>query len=882
MSRQTSISKFLKQYCGSPLISTAIQILNADAIVLTWYLHDLLHFVIHDDETKDPIEIDIQFEGNEIVCIPEIMTSEYLAACMLYQRLGHLPQEELEMGKIYTREGMIKRVLEERQERANKAQYRVKLGSYKYGPHLLIDEKNITYDVTIWDFEKKQGYISNIDWQTNKLATTKHIIFLVDYINHKTPPFRFRGQGSQFIEITLDPIRNYKLTWKHQGKLSEARKRILFSIFGNETHLDLNEVISKLDEIRRLESESDFLVRQEIFNKIEEYYDRTFLQKMSIELLAGQQDYSFINASLYPYQKKGIEFCLFKKAAILADEMGLGKTIQAISIAILKRKYFSFQRTLIICPSSVKYQWKNEIEKFTNEKAVVIDGPRSKRKYEYFSTEYFFYITNYETVIRDKSIINAVNFDFIILDEAQRIKNYETKTSQSITTLNKKHGLIITGTPIENKLVDLYSIVLFLDKYMITPLWEFSYKHCIFDTSSKNRINGYYNLQELRDNLKDLILRREKREVLKDLPSLTQQDIYIKLHQEQSYLHNGFASRLAMILSKPFKTPYDYDQIIRLLTNMRRVCNSTYLIDRVSNFSSKLGELEHILIDQLNIGNNNLKVIIFSEWLESLMLIENLLTHHKIGYTKLTGKVSAKNRNALITEFEKNPGCKVFLSTEAGGAGLNLQVADTLINFEIPWNPAKKNQRIGRIDRLGQRAKKLHVFNLICNDSIEMDISAGLLLKQSLFDSVLNESSDTEIVDFSKQGRAQFIKNLEEIILSKEKQYEEEILINDRMVNLEISSTDENEDEVVFSHPQADHEDERTTGSTPEHDIKEGDSVSGTEKYEKMEEVMNKGMAFLAGMFEMATGQQMESLEGNSIKVDKETGEITMKFKLKL
>jgi len=197
-----------------------------------------------------------------------------------------------------------------------------------------------------------------------------------------------------------------------------------------------------------------------------------------------------------------------------------------------------------------------------------------------------------------------------------------------------------------------------------------------------------------------------------------------------------------------------------LLANMRMVCDSTYLIDDQTNDSPKLSELQTILIDQLDVPNNNAKIIIFSEWVKVHKLIGKLLRDNNIGFVELNGSIPVKSRGELIRKFETNPQYKVFLSTEAGGTGLNLQVADTVINFELPWNPAKKNQRIGRINRLGQKSSKLTVYNLITRNSIEQQIASGLLVKQSLFDGVLGDDTGINSVDFSTKGRSQFIQQL--------------------------------------------------------------------------------------------------------------------------
>jgi len=362
----------------------------------------------------------------------------------------------------------------------------------------------------------------------------------------------------------------------------------------------------------------------------------------------------------------------------------------------------------------------------------------------------------------------------------------------------------------------------------------------------------YTNLQELKERISPILLRRTKKEVISQLHNLSEITIPVSMHPKQKELHASFAQGVASILHKKFKTSFDWQKLTMLLQSMRMVCNSTYLIDGETNFSPKLIELKDVLFEKLDMSNNKRKIIIFSEWTKSNKLIGDLLRENNIGFTELNGKVPVKKRQALIEEFEQNENCRVFLSTEAGGAGLNLQVADSVINFELPWNPAKKNQRIGRIDRLGQKNKNLTVINFLTTQSIEMKIASGLMAKQELFDNVLNNDSKTQTVDFSDKGRAQFLQELE---LSMQEFTKEEI-VEEELTDLIT------EDEAI-----------QTTSEQKQ------SNAERVKKLEEMETVMNKGMEFLSGMFKMATGNDLNS-DGNKIEIDKETGEVVMRFKM--
>jgi superfamily II DNA/RNA helicase len=318
---------------------------------------------------------------------------------------------------------------------------------------------------------------------------------------------------------------------------------------------------------------------------------------------------------------------------------------------------------------------------------------------------------------------------------------------------------------------------------------------------------------------------------------------------------------------------------------MRMVCDSTYLIDEETNVSPKMDKLKEILFEKLDLNNTDRKIIIFSEWVKMHKLIGQMLRENKIGFAELNGKVPVKSRGDLIKKFENNPECKIFLSTEAGGSGLNLQVADILINFELPWNPAKKNQRIGRIDRLGQKSNKLTIYNLITRYSIEQQIAAGLLVKQSLFDGVLDSSSKTNYVDFSSKGRSQFIEQLEAFINQIETEEITSDTSHEKITEQEkglIESfepeyfEDEDVDKLQLSIP---FESENTDTSQTKSESQKTSPTEIESKAVELEQVMNSGMQFLAGMFKMATGKEL-GLEGQQVKVNKETGEVTMTFKL--
>ena len=842
------------------------------------------------DGVKD-YDVDIHIENDEIFARINKKDQgwNHIAIAALMELADELrrqltsPRTE---GKKYTREGMIKRVMAERMEKANNAEYRIEFADNVYGEHILTNERGVKYRITLRDFENETGYVDNMDLRTNKLGTTKHIMFAFKKLKSDKELFNSLGKTYPFVEIYLDPLNDYKITWFYPHELDSEVVTFLTKYFGDEHVFPEERVLEFLGFIREADRYKQILIRPEVLEKVEKAYNQQALEEIR---QTHQLDFSLIRADLFPYQKEGIEFAVFREGAIIADDMGLGKTVQAIGAAVIKKEIFDFKRTLVICPASLKEQWKKEIERFSNEQAVIVEGLPENREKIYRTATAYFLILNYETVLRDSTAINKYQTDFIILDEAQRIKNYATKTANAIKSLHKNHSLVITGTPIENRLIDLYSIVGFIDPYFLAPLWEFSYQHCLFDEKMRNKITGYYNLTELKERLQAILIRREKRNVLKELPNISEMDVPVEMHPLQADYHASFAKGIATILSKKFITPFDMQKLMLLLSKMRMVCDSTYLVDYETNYSPKLEELKDILFEKLDINTNGKKVIIFSEWVRMNHLIGKMLRENDVGFAELSGRIPVKHRGKLIQKFEENTDCRVFLSTEAGGSGLNLQVADTVINFELPWNPAKKNQRLGRIDRLGQKSSNLTVISFITRNSIEERIATGLLLKQNLFDGVLDSESTTDFVDFSEKGRSQFLKQLESVIAGIESEIEAE---KDMLDVGGVDTTEQEQLKATVDSVVAEPADEKTGArdekeldraarpeAKPAQQAQPEPQQVDQEQLAAMEQVMNQGMGFLSGLYKMATGKDLSSKE-QKIEIDKETGEVVMRFKL--
>ena len=432
--------------------------------------------------------------------------------------------------------------------------------------------------------------------------------------------------------------------------------------------------------------------------------------------------------------------------------MGLGKTIQALAASELLHQLFNIGKVLIVTPTSLKHQWQAEIEKFTSKSVCVVEGMNAERA-RLYRAESFYKVINYEVVFRDTDSIKAWAPDLIILDEAQRIKNWSTRTAKSVKLLESTFAVVLTGTPLENKIEELHSIMEFIDRLHLGPLYRFVHNHRIVDNVGK--VTGYRHLQAIRESLKGVMIRRTKNEVLRQLPERTDKNFFVPLTREQFVVHDEYREIVARLVAKwrryRFLCDADQKRLMIALNLMRMVSDNTYLVDKKTIHGPKIEELEIILQELVLEGGE--KVVIFTQWLRMAELVEEILKRNNIGYTHLHGGVPSKGRRDLITKFQEDPKCSVFLSTDAGGVGLNLQSGSVVINVDIPWNPAVLEQRIGRVHRMGQK-KRVRVINFVTAGSIEERILELLKFKKSVFAGALDrDGQDTVLVGESQLNK---------------------------------------------------------------------------------------------------------------------------------
>jgi hypothetical protein len=449
---------------------------------------------------------------------------------------------------------------------------------------------------------------------------------------------------------------------------------------------------------------------------------------------------------LFPYQIRGVAHLVTAGRALLADDMGLGKTVQAIAACEVLRLLGESERVLVVAPASLKAQWAREVERYARRNAVVVvGGPQERRALVSAGAPYT--IINYELLWRDPALATAVGADVIILDEAQRAKNFRTKTASLLRALASRFLFVLTGTPVENRLDDLYSLMQLVDPGVFGPLWRFNLDFHL--QTARNRRSGYRNLGQLRERIAPFVLRRHKDEVLSQLPPLVEQTRYVALSDRQAQLERDLRAGAAKIMAAAQKralTPVEQHRLMALLLKARQACNAAELCDPQSadDGCAKLDELEQLVGEIIEQGAA--KVLVFSEWTEMLRLCSARLDRMGVDHAILHGGVPTEKRPALLARFREDPAQRVLLSTDAGGVGLNLQAASYVIHLDLPWNPGRLDQRTARAHRLGQ-TRGVSVTYLCAATGIERGIEGTLAGKRMVRSAALDAASEIEAVD---------------------------------------------------------------------------------------------------------------------------------------
>ncbi|WP_454629189.1 DEAD/DEAH box helicase [Bradyrhizobium cenepequi] len=629
-----------------------------------------------------------------------------------------------------------------------------------------------SYRVAIRGLGPGGNFCSCPDYATSELGTCKHIEFTLARLEKK------RGARVAFA-------RGYQPAFSELYLRNEGKRSVHFRA-GTDCPPAVSKAAGELFDIAR-----NGILPEERFGELEPFMAVTSKHGHelrayddALDFVAGRRDadrratkleqlfphgaadpklLALLKVPLYPYQAEGALFAVRAGRVLIGDEMGLGKTIQAIAATEILARHFGVSKVLVICPTSLKYQWQSEITRFSGRQgenaARVISGGRAQRQKDY-ALDDFCKITNYEKLKPDLDLIAAWAPELVIVDEAQRVKNWNTIAARALKRIDSSYAIVLTGTPLENKLEELISIVQFVDQHRLGPTWKLLHEHQVKDEAG--RVTGYTGLAEIGQTLAPVMIRRRKSEVLRQLPSRTDQNLLVPMTEMQMLHHRENADQVAKIVQRWRKTRFlsDKDQrrLACALQNMRMSCNSTYLLDQETDHGVKADELA-ALFDQL-FAEPDAKAVVFSQWTRTHDIIIRRLEARGLGYVSFHGGVPSDKRPALVAQFRDDPACRVFLSTDAGSTGLNLQHASTLVNVDLPWNPAILEQRIARVHRLGQ-ARPVRVINFVAKGTIEEGMLSVLAFKRSLSAGILDGGSGEISLGGSRLNR--FMKEVENV-----------------------------------------------------------------------------------------------------------------------
>jgi len=414
----------------------------------------------------------------------------------------------------------------------------------------------------------------------------------------------------------------------------------------------------------------------------------------------------------FPYQMDGIAFLYARSSAILADEMGLGKTMQAITAIRMLLLSGEIRNALLVCPKPLVTNWMREFRQWAPEIPIaVIEGDSSKRAWVWSNPQAPVKIANYELMLKDSSIIDGESlfFDLVLLDEAQRIKNRNSTTSEVVRSIPRSRSWALTGTPIENSVEDLVSIFEFL---------------------SPGHLRDDMHLKSLGHATRDHILRRTKDKVLKDMPPRLYRNADLELTPEQRSRYK-IAEEEGVVHLADLGESVTVQHVFELVLRLKQICN----FDPVSGSSSKLERLE---ADMEEIAASGQKAIVFSQWVSTLDVISQRLA--RFNPVEYHGRIPSNRRDGVIERFRNDPSCNVILmSYGAGAVGLNLQFCHYVFLFDRWWNPAVEDQAINRAHRLGVK-KAVTVTRMMAVETIEQRIDAVLSEKRELLRTLFAEA----------------------------------------------------------------------------------------------------------------------------------------------
>ena len=443
-----------------------------------------------------------------------------------------------------------------------------------------------------------------------------------------------------------------------------------------------------------------------------------------------------LKATLRDYQKEGLNWLHFLDSfnfgGCLADDMGLGKTIQIIAFILSLKEKNGKRPHLIVLPTSLLFNWKSELEKFAPSLKFHMNYGNERKKDAEFFKKFDIIFTTYGTLLSDITALKLVDFDYVILDESQAIKNPLSKRYKSVRLLKARNRLVLTGTPIENNTYDLYAQFSFLNPGSLGSQQRFKDNYSIPIDKFKDGLRA----KELQQKIHPFLLRRTKKQVANELPEKTEIVLFCEMGNEQRTVYESYKNEFKLYWEKSKKEELlnQNMHVLQGLTKLRQICNSPALLNDEGFYGNESAKID-VLIDQVSEQVANHKILIFSQFVGMLDLIKERLVQQGITFEYLTGKT--KNREEVVRNFQENDTIRVFLiSLKAGGVGLNLTEADYVYIVDPWWNPAVENQAIDRCYRIGQKRNVIAV-RLICPNTIEEKIIQLQTSKKEMIDDLI-------------------------------------------------------------------------------------------------------------------------------------------------
>ena len=525
------------------------------------------------------------------------------------------------------------------------------------------------------------------------------------------------------LNLLLDKLKNPSVSFEMEAKLLEQQKR--------EEQLERLRIMSKTDEPVNLR-------------------------------VPG------LRAKLYNYQKLGVMYAMANGTGVLlADEMGLGKTIQSMATALMLKSQGKAKNALIVTPASLKFNWPLEIEKFTDEKYVIIDGTPDERIAQWLRNDVFFYVVNTELLLEDlfggktfkikeketaeqkakrermvmrasirKRVLSGVRermWDFMAVDEVHLAKHHASKRTRAIKDLRAKFRMALTGTPMDGRLEELHSIMGFVAPGLLSSKTRFYQRHV--NTDIWGKVTGYKRISEVSSKIQPFFLRRLKKDVLKDLPDKIYENRFVVMTPEESKIYKQLADN-------GHEATEDAAAIVAII-RCKQFCNWPQQVDANCKFSSKMESFKEAL-DEAVIQSGH-KALVFSQYKQTVDVLAKVLEDMGLKFLRIDGDTKTTERASMQKTFNEDKSIDIMLGTEAMSTGLNFTAADMVFNFDDNWSPAVMSQRCDRCHRIGQK-NVVTVISFICKDTIEERIRSVINQKNKITSQVLGDELEEVVL----------------------------------------------------------------------------------------------------------------------------------------